>query len=121
MSVKQITQSVNKFDTEKSKVLSILFHYLVILSISFSFTLIVTRQFEITRENGCKKSEIEEIEKIVGNYLMKNEFIQKVGASNEPRTFGYLHEDQAIDSPKKRVKKNVKMEDKGCLNTSICI
>lgn len=119
MTVKQITQSVNKFDTEKSKVLNILFHYLVILSISFSFTLIITRQFELKHENGCQKSEIEEIERIVGNYFMKNEFNQKVGASTGPRTFGYLHEDQAIDSPKKRVKKNVKMQDKGCLKTSI--
>lgn len=121
MTVKQITQSVKKSDTEKSKVLKVLIHYFVILSISFSFTIIAIRHSDEKSDRVYQKCESAEVERIVGQFLKKSDIIQKVDVSREKREFGYLHKDQENDAPRKRVKKNVELEDKGFLKMNILI
>lgn len=115
MTGKQITQSVIKSDTEKSKFLKILIHYFVILSISFCFTILAIENSSLYGENGVLKCNNAEIERIVEDFLVKKEFIQKNGGSSAERKFGYLHDDQENDAPRNRVKKSVELTGKGSL------
>lgn len=116
MTAEEITKSVNiksKSGTEKSKSLKLLIHYLVILSISFSFTILMFYRATIQIEIATQHCKSEEIEKIVESFLVKNEFIQKMENLHHERKFGYLHENQQNDAPRKRVKKNIIEDDKG--------